>query len=471
MSFSKLGLSDPIIKAVKDLGYTKPTPIQREAIPAVLSGKNILGTSQTGTGKTASFVLPLLEKLSKVTKKGKAHDVRGKRIRALILTPTRELAVQIEESVAQYSKYLDLSSMALYGGVDMEDQKERLVEGIDILVATPGRLLDLLHQRALYFDEVEMLVLDEADRMLDMGFIDDITKIIERLPFDRQNLLFSATINEDVRKLADSFSGDGFSGVGFENKEFYDDLEDIVISPSSTTADTISQWLVAIDKDTKSALLSHLIVEEKWDQALIFIEKKHGAAKLVSQLEKRGIKADCIHGDRSQAMREKTLAAFKSGELKYLVATGIAARGIDIGSLTRVVNYDLPFKPEEYIHRVGRTGRAGAAGEAISFVAAGDFKNLCAIESRLGHLISRKEIEGFVVRKEVPVSILNYVPKHLRAGHAGSDTNSPYYGKGAGKSSTKKKMEGAGKAEKGRKADAKKAEHSKSKKTNTWDRK
>ena len=471
MSFSKLGLSDPIIKAVKDLGYTKPTPIQREAIPAVLSGKNILGTSQTGTGKTASFVLPLLEKLSKVTKKGKAHDVRGKRIRALILTPTRELAVQIEESVAQYSKYLDLSSMALYGGVDMEDQKERLVEGIDILVATPGRLLDLLHQRALYFDEVEMLVLDEADRMLDMGFIDDITKIIERLPFDRQNLLFSATINEDVRKLADSFSGDGFSGVGFENKEFYDDLEDIVISPSSTTADTISQWLVAIDKDTKSALLSHLIVEEKWDQALIFIEKKHGAAKLVSQLEKRGIKADCIHGDRSQAMREKTLAAFKSGELKYLVATGIAARGIDIGSLTRVVNYDLPFKPEEYIHRVGRTGRAGASGEAISFVAAGDFKNLCAIESRLGHLISRKEIEGFVVRKEVPVSILNYVPKHLRAGHAGSDTNSPYYGKGASKSSTKKKMEGAGKAEKGRKADAKKAEHSKSKKTNTWDRK
>ena len=221
---------------------------------------------------------------------------------------------------------------------------------------------------------------------------------------------------------------------------------------------------MAIDKDTKSALLSHLILEEKWDQALIFIEKKHGAAKLVSQLEKRGIKADCIHGDRSQAMREKTLAAFKSGELKYLVATGIAARGIDIGSLTRVVNYDLPFKPEEYIHRVGRTGRAGTAGQAISFVAAGDFKNLCAIESRLGHLIVRKEIEGFVVRKEVPVSILNYVPKHQRAGHAGSDTNSPYYGKGANKSSTKKKMEGAGKA-------SKKAEQAKSKKTNAWDRK
>ncbi len=464
MSFSKLGLSAPIVKAVSDLGYTKPTPIQKESIPAVLSGKNILGTSQTGTGKTASFVLPMLEKLSK------NKFQRGKRIRALILTPTRELAVQIEESVAQYSKYLDLSSMALYGGVDVEPQKERLIEGVEILVATPGRLLDLVHQRAVYFDEIEMLVLDEADRMLDMGFIDDISKIIERLPFDRQNLLFSATINEDVRKLADSFSGDGFSGVGFENKEFYDDLEDIVISPSSTTAETISQWLVAIDKDTKSALLSHLILEEKWDQALIFIEKKHGAAKLVSQLEKRGIKADCLHGDRSQAMREKTLAAFKSGELKYLVATGIAARGIDIGSLTRVVNYDLPFKPEEYIHRVGRTGRAGTAGQAISFVAAGDFKNLCAIESRLGHLISRKEIEGFVVRKEVPVSILNYIPKHQRAGHVGHDNSNPYYGKGT----TTKKTEGAGKAEKGRKADAKKAESrqaGKSKKTNAWDRK
>jgi superfamily II DNA/RNA helicase len=468
MSFSKLGLSAPIVKAVADLGYTKPTPIQKESIPAVLSGKNILGTSQTGTGKTASFVLPMLEKLSSLKKQD--ETLRGKRIRALILTPTRELAVQIEESVAQYSKYLELNSMALYGGVDVEPQKERLIEGVDILVATPGRLLDLVHQRAIYFDEVEMLVLDEADRMLDMGFIDDISKIIERLPADRQNLLFSATINEDVRKLADSFSGDGLTGVGFENKEFYDDLEDIVISPSSTTAETISQWLVAIDKDTKSALLSHLILEEKWDQALIFIEKKHGAAKLVSQLEKRGIKADCIHGDRSQAMREKTLAAFKSGELKYLVATGIAARGIDIGSLTRVVNYDLPFKPEEYIHRVGRTGRAGTSGQAISFVAAGDFKNLCAIESRLGHLIDRKEIEGFVVRKEVPVSILNYIPKHLRAGHVGHDNSNPYYGKGT----TTKKTEGAGKAEKGRKADAKKAENrqaGKSKKTNAWDRK
>jgi superfamily II DNA/RNA helicase len=429
MSFSKLGLSDPIIKAVSELGYTKPTAIQKQAIPAVLSGKNILGTSQTGTGKTASFVLPLLEKLSK------NRILRGKRIRALILTPTRELALQIAESVNQYSKYLDLSSMALYGGVDSEEQKERLVEGIEILVATPGRLLDLLQQRALYFDEVEVLVLDEADRMLDMGFIEDISRIIERLPFKRQNLLFSATLNADVRALADSFSG-----AGFETKAFYDDLEDINISPSLTTSDTINQWLVTVDKDTKSALLCHLILEKKWDQALIFIEKKHGAAKLVSQLAKRGIKADCIHGDRSQVMREKTLAAFKSGELKYLVATGIAARGIDIGALTRVVNYDLPFKPEEYIHRVGRTGRAGSLGEAISFVAMGDFKNLCVIESRLGHIIDRKEIEGFPVRKTVPVSILNYVPKNQIAAHTGTGNSSPYYGKNKGKKNTNNKF-------------------------------
>ncbi|PVZ69041.1 DEAD/DEAH box helicase [Pelagibaculum spongiae] len=403
MSFSKLGLCDPIIKAVTNLGYTEPTAVQKQAIPAILLGKNVLAASQTGTGKTASFVLPLLEKLNQDRK------LRGKRIRALIVTPTRELAVQVEASVAQYSKYLKLSSMAMYGGVDSEQQKQRLIEGVEILVATPGRLLDMAHQRALYFDELEVLVLDEADRMLDMGFIDDIKNIIERLPVKRQNLLFSATLNDEVRKLADGFSGDGF-----DSKSLYDDLEEITISPKSTAAESINQWLITIDKDTKSTLLSHLILERKWNQALIFIETKHGAAKLVSQLEKRGIKADCIHGDRSQVMREKTLADFKSGALQYLVSTGVAARGIDIGALERVVNYDLPFKPEEYIHRIGRTGRAGATGEAISFVAMGDFKNLCAIESRLDHVIQRKEIEGFTVRKTVPVSILNYVPKSKR---------------------------------------------------------
>ena len=398
MPFSKLGLCNPIVQAIEELGYTTPTPIQKQAIPIIISGKDLIACAQTGTGKTAAFVLPLL------TLFNKERRLRGKRIRALILTPTRELAVQVAANVAQYGRYLNLSSMAVYGGVDSDAQKLRLIEGIDILVATPGRLLDLAHQRALHFDELEVLVLDEADRMVDMGFGDDIKKIIERLPADRQNLLFSATVNNSVRIFADYFSASKMGRPAVE----------ISISPKATTAPNIDQWLITIDKDTKSALLSHLIKEQKWDQALIFIEKKHSAAKLVAQLAKRGIEADAIHGDKSQAMREKILADFKSGKLKYLIATGVAARGIDIGELSRVVNYDLPFKPEEYIHRIGRTGRAGATGEAISFVAMGDFKNLCAIESRLNHIINRKEIDGFPVRKVVPVSILNYVRKSKR---------------------------------------------------------
>jgi len=403
MSFSKLGLSDPILKAIADIGYKTPTPIQTKAIPAILSGKDLVAASQTGTGKTASFVLPILEKLDT------EHTRRAKRIRALIISPTRELAEQIETNVAQYGQYLNLTSMAMYGGVDADPQKQRLIEGVDILVATPGRLLEMIYQRALHFDELEIIVMDEADRMLNMGFIDDINKIIDRLPEDRQSLLFSATLTKDVRFLAKTVNNDAL---------------EITISPKATAAPSIEQWLITVDKDTKSALLSHLIKEQQWDQALIFIEKKHGAAKLVSQLEKRGIKAESIHGDRSQAMRAKILSDFKSGEIKFLVATGVAARGIDIGELTRVVNYDLPFRPEEYIHRIGRTGRAGATGEAISFVAMGDFKNLCAIESRLGHIITRKEIEGFPVRKTVPVSILNYVPKNKKIANKPSSPKS-----------------------------------------------
>jgi len=398
MPFSNLGLCNPIVQAIKDLGYTAPTPIQKQAIPIIISGKDLIATAQTGTGKTAAFVLPILEAFNK------ERQLRGKRIRALILTPTRELAVQVAANVAEYGKHLSLSSMAVYGGIDSEPQAQRLIEGVDILVATPGRLLDLAHQRALHFDELEVLVLDEADRMVDMGFANDIYKIIDRLPEARQNLLFSATMSAAVRAIANEFSDNKMSKPAVE----------ISISPKATTAPNINQWLITVDKDTKSALLSHLINEKKWDQALIFIEKKHGAAKLVAQLAKRGIEADSIHGDRSQAMREKILADFKSGKLKYLVATGVAARGIDIGELSRVVNYDLPFKPEEYIHRIGRTGRAGATGEAISFVAMGDFKNLCAIESRLNHIIDRKEIDGFPVRKVVPVSILNYVRKSYK---------------------------------------------------------
>lgn len=395
MPFSNLGLCKPILQAIEDLGYTAPTPIQSQAIPIIISGKDLIATAQTGTGKTAAFVLPILQVFNK------DRLLRGKRIRALILTPTRELAVQVAANVAQYSKHLKLSSMAVYGGIDTEPQKQQLIEGIDILVATPGRLLDLAHQRALYFDELEVLVLDEADRMVDMGFGAEINKIIERLPEARQNLMFSATLSEEVLDLADNFSDGAMARPAVE----------LFISPKTIAAPNINQWLITTDKDKKSALLSHLIKHQEWDQALIFIEKKHGAAKLVDQLAKRSIVADAIHGDKSQASREKILADFKSGKLKYLVATGVAARGIDIGNLSRVVNYDLPFKPEEYIHRIGRTGRAGETGEAISFVAWGDFKNLCAIESRLNHIINRKEIDGFTVRKVVPVSILNFVRK------------------------------------------------------------
>ncbi|MDV5167879.1 DEAD/DEAH box helicase [Photobacterium rosenbergii] len=393
MPFSKLGLSESLTKAVSELGYSKPTTIQNKAIPVILQGKNLIAAAQTGTGKTASFVLPILEKLSQ----GKTQ--RKKRIRALILVPTRELAVQVEEKIALYSKHLSLTSLAMYGGVDEKEQKQRLIDGVDVLVATPGRLLDMYGKRAVHFEEVEMLVLDEADRMLDMGFIDDINKIIDRLPEELQFLLFSATLSNKVRDLA---------------KSVVENPHEISIAANQASKANIEQWLITVDKDKKSALLSHLIKENDWDQALIFIETKHGAAKLVSQLEKRDIAAEAFHSGRSQKVREQLLEDFKAGKIKYLVATGVGARGIDIEELSRVVNYDLPFPADEYVHRIGRTGRADASGEAISFVSKDNFKNLCMIESRLGHLIERREIEGFEPRKPVPISILNYVPKSKR---------------------------------------------------------
>ncbi|WP_102412419.1 DEAD/DEAH box helicase [Vibrio cyclitrophicus] len=393
MPFSKLGLSSPIVKAVAKQGYEKPTSIQEKAIPIVLSGKNLIAAAQTGTGKTASFVLPILEMLSK------GETQRKKRIRAVILTPTRELAIQVEQNITKYAKFLNLTSLAMYGGVSYQHQKDRLIEGVDILVATPGRLIDMYGQRAVHFDEVEVLILDEADRMLDMGFIEDINKIIARLPQNIQNLLFSATLSTPVRALA---------------KSAISEAEEISIAKTDASKANIEQWLVTVDKDRKSALLSHMITDGEWDQALIFIETKHGAAKLVAQLEKRGIQAEAFHSGRSQAIREKILADFKKGRLKYLVATGVAARGIDIDNLSRVVNYDIPFPADDYVHRIGRTGRADASGEAISFLSKDNFKNLCIIEKRLGHLIERRVVEGFEPRKEVPISVLNFVPKKKR---------------------------------------------------------
>ncbi|MDO6764085.1 DEAD/DEAH box helicase [Agarivorans sp. 1_MG-2023] len=398
MPFSKLGLSTPILHALAELNYHTPSPIQQQAIPLVLAGKNVMGAAQTGTGKTASFVLPILEKISQ-----QGEDLRGKRVRALILTPTRELAQQVEKNIVDYAKHLEISSLAMVGGVDSEPQKQALIYGIDILVATPGRLLDMMYQRAVHFDQLETLVLDEADRMLDMGFIDDITKIVDRLPGNRQSLLFSATLSKQVKALA---------------KTTINDAVEISVSNHIDNAPKIDQCLITVDKDKKSALLSHLIKENDWQQALIFIQTKHGSAKLVSQLEKRGIAAEAFHSGRSQASRNKLLENFKAGEVKFVVATGIASRGIDIDELSRVVNYDLPDQADDYVHRIGRTGRAGAQGEAISFVSRDDFRNLCAIESRIGHLIERKEVEGFVPTKEVPVSILNYKPKSKKGnGH------------------------------------------------------
>lgn len=390
MSFSKLGLSLPIVAAVTELGYQTPTCIQEKAIPIILSGKNLLAAAQTGTGKTASFILPILEMLSQ------GQTQRKKRIRALVLAPTRELVAQVEKNAEQYAKNVALTTLAMYGGVDSEAQKQRLLDGVDILVATPGRLLDMYSQRAIHFDEVEILVLDEADRMLDMGFIEDINKILERLPLQRQNLLFSATLSDKIRALA---------------KTAVPNPVEITTAQSPSKPD-ITQWLITVDKDKKSALLSHIITENNWDQALIFIETKHGAAKLVSQLEKRGIAAESFHSGRSQAVREQLLADFKIGNIKYLVATGVASRGIDIENLSRVVNYDLPFPADDYIHRIGRTGRAGSTGEAITFLSKDDFKNLCMIESRLGHLIERREIDGFEPKIPVPISILHFVPQH-----------------------------------------------------------
>lgn len=395
MSFARLGLSESLLQAVNDQGYVNPTAIQERVIPSILAGNDIMATAQTGTGKTASYVLPILECIT-------GRKLRAKRIRALVLVPTRELARQVADSVNRYGQHSAIRCLAMYGGGDMVDQKKQLIggdqgpSGVDVVVATPGRLLDMLHQRALFFDELEYLVLDEADRMLDLGFIGDINKIIERLPSQRQNLLFSATMPLSVKKLV---------------KTMVLNPVEISLIENNTDRPDISQWLITVDKDKKSALLSHLISLHNWPQALIFIRTKHGCVKLVEQLAKRGIHADYIHGDRSQAIRSEVLVNFKSGKCGLLVATAVAARGLDIEALDRVVNYDLPNEVDEYIHRIGRTGRAGAKGEAISLVSKDDFKTLCAIESRLGHIIERRDLNEFIPKKVVPVSILNYVPQ------------------------------------------------------------
>jgi ATP-dependent RNA helicase RhlE len=383
MSFSNLGLSDEIVRAIADRGYTKPTPIQLQAIPAVLAGGDLLAGAQTGTGKTAGFTLPILHLLSKNSTQNRSSrnaPITRSPIRALILTPTRELAAQVEESVQAYGKYLKLNSMTIFGGVGMTPQVRQLRSRVDILVATPGRLLDHVQQGTVDLSRVEILVLDEADRMLDMGFIRDIRRILALLPKQRQNLLFSATFSNEIKAFASSLL----------NQPVLIEME-----RRNVTADTVAQKVYLVDREKKRQLLTHLIREHNWFQVLVFTRTKHGADRLVKQLTEDRIPAMAIHGNKSQAARTRALAKFKDASLQVLVATDIAARGIDINDLPHVVNYELPNSPEDYIHRIGRTGRAGADGEASSLVCVDEHQLLAAIEKLIKQPIPREVILGF----------------------------------------------------------------------------
>jgi len=375
MSFHTLGLSKPLLKAVSQEGYSKPTPIQKQAIPVVLEGRDVLAAAQTGTGKTAGFTLPLLEKLSQTHPK-----MKQKQIRALVLTPTRELAAQVAQSVKTYGAHMPYRSAVIFGGVGINPQLSALRKGVDIVIATPGRLLDIASQKGIDFSALEVLILDEADRMLDMGFIHDIKKLMKMMPKKRQTLLFSATFSPEIKKLA--------SGL-------LDNPETIEVARENTTAEQISQVVHHVDKSRKRELLSQLIKTKKWEQVLVFTRTKHGANRLTKQLEDNGIKAAAIHGNKSQGARTKALADFKARKIGVLVATDIAARGIDIDQLPHVVNYELPNVAEDYVHRIGRTGRAGEKGEAVSLVCVDEHKLLRGIEKFIGMDIDKVEIETF----------------------------------------------------------------------------
>lgn len=390
MNFTDLGLSPSITDVVTKHGYQKPTPIQAEAIPAILAGHDVLAAAQTGTGKTAGFALPLIEKLTQAT-----SPVSANHVRALVLTPTRELAAQVSHCIATYSQGQSLRHTVVFGGVKINPQMMRLRKGVDILVATPGRLLDLAQQNAIQFNQLNVLVLDEADRMLDMGFIRDIRKIMALLPPKRQNLLFSATFSSAIRDLA---------------KGLVKNPVEIAVAQKNATAELVTHWIHPTDKKRKPALLSHLIKQNDWQQVLVFSRTKHGANRLAQFLQKQQISATAIHGNKSQGARTKALANFKSGSIRVLVATDIAARGLDINQLPYVVNVDLPHVAEDYVHRIGRTGRANTTGQAISLVSEDEFKSLVAIERLIQQPLDRVIIDTFSPTQPLPES-----PKNLRA--------------------------------------------------------
>ena len=395
MSFKELGLSDPILRSLQDLKHSEPSEIQKQAIPIVLSGKNIMAAAQTGTGKTGSFVLPMIELLQNQAKPYSKH------VHALVLTPTRELAAQVRESVYTYGKFTSITSTAIFGGAKIFPQKSKLKKGIDILVATPGRLLDLHNQKSVKLDKVQILVLDEADHMLDMGFIHDIKKIIALTPPDRQNLLFSATFSPEIKKLAQSLGTD---------------LVEIAVDSPNSTVSAIKQIVYKVDKNQKSNLLSHLIHSEQWPQALVFSRTKHGSEKIAKKLNDADIQTATIHGDKTQGARTRALREFKEKDVRVLVATDVAARGIDISNLPYVVNFDMPTYPNDYIHRIGRTGRAGKEGTAISFLSIDEHKFLRGIEELINSKIPQKTEEGF---KPTEKAETNSRPKNFRSNKSG----------------------------------------------------
>jgi ATP-dependent RNA helicase RhlE len=395
MSFASLGLSDALLRAVADAGYKEPTPIQLQAIPAVLAGGDLLAGAQTGTGKTAGFVLPILQRLSTAPRPAGRPSIR-----VLVLTPTRELAAQVEESVRVYGKYLKLTSAVVFGGVGFNPQATALQRGLDILVATPGRLLDHHRSGTVNLSGVETLVLDEADRMLDMGFIPDIKRILALLPKKRQNLLFSATFSDDIRELA---------------TKLLQAPTEIQVTPRNSTVDAVKQTAHPVDSKRKTELLVHLLNEQQWFQVLVFTRTKHGANRLAEQLGKKGITALAIHGNKSQGARTRALAEFKSAKLQVLVATDIAARGLDIEQLPHVVNFDLPNVPEDYVHRIGRTGRAGASGEAISLVSPDEAGYLRDIERLIKRSIPRVVIAGFEAGSRSRTETTDSAPPATRA--------------------------------------------------------